>query len=159
MWYKRGLIELIIIKRRLCGIYKSKTIYMGNVSDEVTVSVTDYTRVWLWYNVHWGQPVSIRDATWSSCSGRVASQKFFPKNGFITGQFFSFLLIFWIVIECSSFRTQQGVRINARGIRFISSQYSVLSVDLKNSRWLQVPCSSSTDCLCVMHTHTDFRAR
>jgi hypothetical protein len=53
----------------------------------------------------------------------------------------------------------QAVRINARGIRFISSQYSVLSVDSEHSRWSQIPCTSSTDSLCVVNTQTDLRAR
>lgn len=53
----------------------------------------------------------------------------------------------------------QAVRINARGIRFISSQYSVLSVNSTRSRWMRVECRSSTDCLCVINTHSDLHAR
>lgn len=51
----------------------------------------------------------------------------------------------------------QGVRVNSRGIRFISSQYSVLSI---SSVWKQVGCISSTNCLCRIDTNTtDFGAR
>jgi hypothetical protein len=53
----------------------------------------------------------------------------------------------------------QAVRINARGIRFISSQYSVLSIDSTASRWMRVRCTSSTDCLCVLDTPAGFHAR
>jgi hypothetical protein len=51
----------------------------------------------------------------------------------------------------------QAVRVNARGIRFISSQYSVLVV---TDRWKKVGCISSTDSLCTIDTGTDeFHAR
>jgi hypothetical protein len=53
----------------------------------------------------------------------------------------------------------QAVRINPRGIRFISSQYSVLTVNSIGDRWLKVDCTSSTDCLCVLKTGTNLNAR
>jgi hypothetical protein len=51
----------------------------------------------------------------------------------------------------------QAVRVNSRGIRFISSQYSVLSV---GSTWKTIGCVSSTNCLCRVNTGTsDLSAR
>jgi hypothetical protein len=52
----------------------------------------------------------------------------------------------------------QGVRVNSRGIRFISSQYSVINVD-QRERWLKVECVASMDSLCVLNTNSTIHGR
>jgi uncharacterized protein YhhL (DUF1145 family) len=54
--------------------------------------------------------------------------------------------------------SSQAVRINSKGIRFISSQYSILKID-PGSGWMQTTCISSTQCLCVLKTDPEFHAR
>jgi hypothetical protein len=53
----------------------------------------------------------------------------------------------------------QAVRINSRGIRFISSQYAVLNIDPKSTSWVSVECTSSRQSLCDLTTGTTLQSR